>query len=154
MASLTNVGNEFAAPSTASFGESNEENLEDATIHRQVLVPANVVSPDILNENKPAQADQEESCQSPARNMADMIGNAAASAGSTPLSYEMVTMSPVKEAQTTHPEDTKKIPELPDIQDWRSALQPEPDLQIIVANGASPRDGEARATDLGNRELA
>ena len=43
MASLTNVGNEFAAPSTASFGGSNEDNLEDATIQKQVLVPATAV---------------------------------------------------------------------------------------------------------------
>ena len=144
---MTN-GNEFAAPSTASFGGSNEENLEDATIHRQVLVPATVTSPDALNENEPVQVDQEESLRSPARSMADVIGNAAASAGSTPLSYEMVTMSPVKEAQTPQPEEVKKIPELPNIQDWRSALQPEPDLQITVAKGASPRDGEARSTGL------
>ena len=149
MASLTGVGNEFAAPSTASFGESNEENHEDVTIHRQVLVPASVASPDTLSGCKPVKADQEESFQSPARNMADMIGNAAASAGSTPLSYEMVTMSPEKEAQKTQSEDMKVIPKLPDIQDWRSALQPEPDLQTIVAKGTSPRDGEAKTTGLG-----
>ena len=71
------------------------------TIHRQILVPATVTSPEALNENSPVQADQEEGLHSPARSMADMIGNAAASAGSTPLSYEMVTMSPVKDAQTT-----------------------------------------------------
>ena len=55
MASLTN-GNEFAAPSTASFGESNEENVEDVTIHRQILVPATVTAPGVSDENQPTKA--------------------------------------------------------------------------------------------------
>ena len=114
MASQTDVGNEFAAPSTASFGESTGENSEDAiAIQRQVLVPASATSTDTPNGCKPAQTDQEEGLQSPARNMADIIGNAAASAGSTPLSYEMVTMSPEKEAQMTQTEEMKKIPKTP-----------------------------------------
>ena len=92
MASLTN-GNEFAAPSTAPFGESNEENVEDTTVQGQVLLPATVATPGGLNENKTAQVEEDDRSHSPARSMADMIGNAAASAGSTPLSYEMVTMS-------------------------------------------------------------
>ena len=80
MASMA-IGNEFAAPSTASFGESNEENVEDTTIHRQILVPATVTSPEALNENSSVQAEQEEGPHSPARSMADMIGNAATSMG-------------------------------------------------------------------------
>jgi hypothetical protein len=81
--------------------------------------------------------------------MADMIGNAATSANSTPLSYEMVTMSPEKDEQKTRQEEEVKIPRFPDIQDWRSAIQQEPGLQITVAKGASPREGEAKTTDLG-----
>ena len=142
-------GNEFAAPSTASFGDSNEENVEDTTINRQILVPATVTSPEALHVNRSAQATQDESRHSPARNVADMIGNAATSANSTPLSYEVVTMSPVQDEPKTQQEEEMKIPKLPDIQDWRSALQQEPGSQIIVAKGASPRDGEAKTTDLG-----
>ena len=85
-------GNEFAAPSTASFGDSNEENVEDMTINRQFLVPATVASPEAQSVNS----------------MADMIGNATASANSTPLSYEMVTMSPEKDEQKTRQE--REIP--------------------------------------------
>ena len=116
MASLTN-GNEFAAPSTASFGGSNEENLEDTSVQGQVLLPATVATPGGLNENQTAQADEDDRSHSPARSMADMIGNAAASAGSMPQSYEMVTMSPEKGPQTTLPEEVSKILEPPDIQD-------------------------------------
>ena len=105
MASQTGVGNDFAAPSTASFGESNEENHEEMTARHHVLVPALVASYNTPSGCRPAQADQEESFQSPARNMADMIGNTAASADSTPMSYEMVTMSPDKEAKETQAEE-------------------------------------------------
>ena len=85
MASLDNFGNEFAAPSTASFGGSNEENLEDTVIQKQVLVPASVASSDRLSGYKSAHEGQLESHASPAANMTDMFGNAAASSGDTPL---------------------------------------------------------------------
>ena len=76
-------GNEFAAPSTASFGESNTGSVEETTGRVQTLVPA-VVAPGSAGTEPLNNTDQ---------TMADAIGNATASTGSTPLSYEMVTIS-------------------------------------------------------------
>ena len=39
------------------FGESNEENVEETSAQGQVLLPATVVTPGGLYENKIAQAD-------------------------------------------------------------------------------------------------
>ena len=104
-------GNEFAAPSTASFGGSNEGSAEEATGRVQTFTPV-VVARDGAGSDTQSNRSQ---------SMADAIGNATASAGSTPLSYDMVTMSPVKDA----PADqwmTAEVTPLPDLQDWKLVL--------------------------------
>ena len=112
MASLIQ-GNEFAAPSTASFGDSNnEESAETATTGTRVLAPAIPAPGGATSSNQ----------TSPARSMADVIGNVESSSGSTPVSYEVVTMSPVKSDAPTTMLDAKNFPVWPDIQDWRSAI--------------------------------
>ena len=55
MASVNEFRDEFAAPSTASFGGSTEEHTEDVHVNvsKQFLVPASVTSPDLLGGCKP-----------------------------------------------------------------------------------------------------
>ena len=98
MASVGEHRDEFAAPSTASFGGSTEEQSEDVHVNasKHIVVPAPTLAPDLLGGCKPVKEDpSEQRVQTrDARNMADMIGNAAASSGVSPLSYEQVVLTP------------------------------------------------------------
>ena len=55
MASVHEHRDEFAAPSTASFGGSTEEHAEDVHVNasKQFVVPASVIAPDLLGGCKP-----------------------------------------------------------------------------------------------------
>ena len=122
-----NVGSEFAAPSTASFGDSNEGYVDEANGRAITLAPA--VPTGAAGSGQ----------QSASPTMADAIDNAVASIHSTPFSYDVVTMSPMESGPTQGQAVFAEVPTLPNIDSRQGAIQQE-EVASASANSATVKN--------------